>query len=86
MTTELYPFLAVRDTDAAARFYEAASGAAVVEAFGPVRVLEIEGCPVGLAPEASELGTPSPSGQSRPARRSCSRSRTRTTGCAGKRL
>ena len=27
---------------------------------GPVRVLEVEGCSVGLAPEAPELGTPSP--------------------------
>jgi PhnB protein len=58
--TELYPFLAVRDTDAASRFYAAAFGAAVVEKFGPVRVLEIEGFHVGLAPEAPELGTPSP--------------------------
>ena len=31
-----------------------------MERFGPVRVLEIEGCSVGLAPEAPELGTPSP--------------------------
>jgi PhnB protein len=57
---ELYPFLAVRDPEAAARFYADAFGAVVVQAFGPVRVLEIEGCHVGLAPEAPELGTPSP--------------------------
>jgi PhnB protein len=58
--TELYPFLAVRDTEAATQFYAEAFGADVVQAFGPVRVLEIEGCHVGLAPEAPELGTPSP--------------------------
>jgi PhnB protein len=58
--TELYPFLAVRDTEAASEFYGAAFGARVVERFGPVRVLEIDGCHVGLAPEAPELGTPSP--------------------------
>jgi len=58
--TELYPFLAVRDTEAAFRFYAEAFGAAVVEQFGPVFVLEIEGCHVGVAPAAPELGTPSP--------------------------
>ena len=58
--SDLYPFLAVRDTDAAAAFYAAAFGAAVVESFGPVKVLEIAGRHVGLAPEAPELGTPSP--------------------------
>jgi len=58
--TELYPFLAVRDTEAASRFYGEAFGAVVVESVGPVRVLEIDGCHVGLAPEAPELGTPSP--------------------------
>ena len=60
MTSDLYPFLAVRDTEAAARFYAAAFGATVVEQFGPVAVLEIGGRHVGLAPEAPELGTPSP--------------------------
>lgn len=58
--TDLYPFLAVRDTDAASEFYVEAFGAKVVQRFGPVRVLEIEGFHVGLAPEAPELGTPSP--------------------------
>lgn len=58
--TELYPFLAVRDTEAAYGFYAEAFGATVVEQFGPVFVLEIEGCRVGVAPEAPELGTPSP--------------------------
>jgi PhnB protein len=57
---DLYPFLAVRDTEAASGFYAEAFGAKVVERFGPVRVLEIEGFRVGLAPEAPELGTPSP--------------------------
>ena len=58
--SDLYPFLAVRDTEAAARFYEQAFGATVVEQHGPVAVLEIDGHPFGLAPEAPELGTPSP--------------------------
>ena len=58
--TDLYPFLAVRDTEAASEFYVEAFGAKVVQRFGPVRVLEIEGFHVGLAPEAPELGTPSP--------------------------
>jgi PhnB protein len=60
MAADLYPFLAVRDTEAASRFYAAAFAATVVEEFGPVFVLEIEGFHVGLAPEAPELGTPSP--------------------------
>jgi PhnB protein len=58
--TDLCPFLAVRDTEAAARFYAEAFGATVVQEFGPVRVLEVAGRPVGLAPEAPDLGTPSP--------------------------
>jgi len=57
---DLYPFLAVRDTEAASQFYAEAFGARVVEQFGPVRVLELDGFHVGLAPEAPELGTPSP--------------------------
>jgi PhnB protein len=61
----LYPFLAVRDTDAAIVFYEKAFGATVrqrVEApDGPVvAVLEVAGMPFGVATEAPELGTPSP--------------------------
>jgi PhnB protein len=58
--TDLAPFLAVRDTDAAAAFYAEAFGATVVEAFGPAKVLDIAGRRIGLAPEAPELGTPSP--------------------------
>jgi PhnB protein len=58
--TELYPFLAVRDTEESARFYAEAFGAKIVDRFGPVLVLEIGGRQVGLAPEAPELGTPSP--------------------------
>jgi PhnB protein len=61
----LYPFLAVRDTDAAIAFYAEAFGATVrerLEAPGGavVAVLEIEGLPFGVATEAPELGTPSP--------------------------
>jgi PhnB protein len=61
----LYPFLAVRDTDAAIAFYEKAFGATVrqrVEAPGGVvvAVLEIGGLPFGVATQAPELGTPSP--------------------------
>jgi PhnB protein len=57
---DLYPFLAVRDPEAAQSFYEQAFGATLVEAFGPVRILDIGGRRFGLAPEAPELGTPSP--------------------------
>jgi PhnB protein len=61
----LYPFLAVRDTDAAIAFYADAFGATVrerLEAPGGVvvAVLEIEGRPLGVATENSDLGTPSP--------------------------
>ena len=61
----LYPFLAVRDTDAAVVFYAEAFGATVRERFeapdGPVvAVLEIGGMPFGVATEAPNLGTPSP--------------------------
>jgi PhnB protein len=61
----LYPFLAVRDTDAAVEFYARAFGATVrqrVEAPTGVivAVIEIEGMPFGIATEAPELGTPSP--------------------------
>jgi PhnB protein len=63
--TALYPFLAVRDTDAAIEFYAEAFGATVrerVEAPGGVvvAVLEIAGMPFGVATEAPDLGTPSP--------------------------
>jgi PhnB protein len=61
----LYPFLAVRDTDAAIAFYAKAFGATVrerVEAPGGVvvAVLDIDGMPFGVATEAPDLGTPSP--------------------------
>jgi PhnB protein len=61
----LYPFLAVRDTDAAIAFYTEAFGATVrerLEAPGDVvvAVLEIDGMPFGVATEAPDLGTPSP--------------------------
>src|SRR5690349_6575787 len=61
----LYPFLAVRDTDAAIAFYAEAFGAAVrerLEAPGGVvvAVLEIDGMPFGVASENADLGTPSP--------------------------
>jgi PhnB protein len=61
----LYPFLAVRDTDAAIAFYTKAFGATVRERVeapgGPVvAVLEIAGMPFGVATESAELGTPSP--------------------------
>jgi PhnB protein len=61
----LYPFLVVRDTDAAIAFYAEAFGATVRERLeapdGPVvAVLEIDGMPFGVATEAPNLGTPSP--------------------------
>jgi PhnB protein len=61
----LYPFLAVRDTDAAIAFYREAFGATVrerLEAPGGVvvAVLELDGMPFGVATENAELGTPSP--------------------------
>jgi uncharacterized glyoxalase superfamily protein PhnB len=46
--SDLYPFLAVRDVDTAARFYARASAATVPQAVGPVKVLEIAG-PAGRA-------------------------------------
>ena len=63
--SSLYPFLAVRDTDAAIAFYAEAFGATVRERHeapdGPVvAVLEIAGMPFGVATEAPQLGTPSP--------------------------
>jgi PhnB protein len=62
----LYPFLAVRDADAAIDFYREAFGAVVRERLEApsgtpiVAVLEIDGMPFGLATEAPDLGTPSP--------------------------
>lgn len=63
--TALYPFLAVRDTDAAIDFYREAFGATVRERLeapdGPVvAVLEIDGMPFGVATENAQLGNPSP--------------------------
>jgi PhnB protein len=63
--TSLYPFLAVRDADAAAAFYSDAFGANIEERLEApdgrvVAVLAIAGMPFGVASEAPELGTPSP--------------------------
>jgi PhnB protein len=64
--SEIYPFLAVKDVDAAVAFYAAAFDAAeemerVGVPGGPqVALLLIEGHRVGVATEAPELGTPSP--------------------------
>jgi uncharacterized glyoxalase superfamily protein PhnB len=64
--TEIYPFLAVKDVDAAVAFYAEAFGAReemerVAAPDGPqVALLVIEGQHVGVATEAVDLGTPSP--------------------------
>jgi len=64
--TNLYPFLAVKDVDAAVAFYIAAFGAEeemerVRAPDGPqVAVLVISDCRFGVATESMELGTPSP--------------------------
>jgi uncharacterized glyoxalase superfamily protein PhnB len=63
---EIYPFLAVKDVDAAVAYYAEAFGASeemgrVVAPDGPqVALLLIEGQRVGVATEAPDLGTPSP--------------------------
>jgi PhnB protein len=63
---DIYPFLAVRDVDAAVTFYARAFGAIepgerVRAPDGPqVAVLSIAGHPLGVATEAPGLGTPSP--------------------------
>jgi len=63
---EIYPFLAVKDVDAAVAFYSEAFGATeamerVVAPDGPqVALLVIEGQQVGVATEAPDLDTPSP--------------------------
>ena len=63
---QIYPFLAVRDVDAAVAFYAEAFGATeemdrVVAPDGSqVALLLIEGQRVGVATEAPDLGTPSP--------------------------
>lgn len=64
--SSIYPFLAVKDVDAAVEFYTKAFGATetmerVRAPDGPqVAVLSILGCEVGVATENTELGTPSP--------------------------
>jgi PhnB protein len=64
--SDVYPFLAVRDVDAAVDFYRQAFGAIeererVRAPDGPqVAVLSIAGHPLGVATEAPDLGTPSP--------------------------
>ena len=64
--TDIHPFLAVRDVDAAVAFYTRAFGAVeegerlVAPDGRQVAVLSIDGWTVGVATEAPELGTPSP--------------------------
>jgi PhnB protein len=64
--SDVYPFLAVRDVDAAVAFYTRAFGAIeegerVRAPDGPqVAVLSIAGHRLGVATEAPALGTPSP--------------------------
>ncbi|MEV4451995.1 VOC family protein [Streptomyces mirabilis] len=64
--SDVYPFLAVSDVDAAVVFYAQAFGAIenaerVRAPDGPqVAVLSIAGHRLGVATEAPELGTPSP--------------------------
>jgi PhnB protein len=64
--SDVYPFLAVRDVDAAVDFYMQAFGAIeegerLRAPDGPqVAVLSIAGHSLGVATEAPDLGTPSP--------------------------
>jgi PhnB protein len=64
--TDVYPFLAVRDVEAAVAFYTQAFGAVeegdrVRTPEGPqVAILSIAGHRFGVATEAPDLGTPSP--------------------------
>lgn len=64
--SEIFPFLAVKDVDAAVAFYAAAFGAteAMERVVAPdgaqVALLMIEGQRLGVATEAPDLGTPSP--------------------------
>jgi len=64
--SDIYPFLAVRDVDAAVDFYVRAFGAIeererIRAPDGPqVAVLSIAGQRFGVATEAPDLGTPSP--------------------------
>jgi PhnB protein len=63
---DIYPFLAVKDVDAAVEFYTKAfdareAGERVRAPDGPqVALLSIGGHRVGVATEAPDLGTPSP--------------------------
>ena len=63
---EIYPFLAVKDVEAAVAFYAEAFGATeeierlVAPDGAQVALLVIEGQHVGVATEAPDLGTPSP--------------------------
>jgi PhnB protein len=63
---EIYPFLAVKDVDAAVVFYAEAFGATeeMERVSAPdgaqVALLLIEGQHIGVATEAPDLGTPSP--------------------------
>lgn len=64
--TSIFPFLAVKDVDAAVAYYAEAFGATEeMERHrapdGPqVAVLSVLGCQVGVATESTELRTPSP--------------------------
>jgi PhnB protein len=64
--SSIYPFLAVKDVDAAVAFYaDAFDAREEMQRFrdpdGPqVAVLIIHGCRVGVATENTDLGTPSP--------------------------
>jgi PhnB protein len=63
--SDVYPFLAVRDVDAAVAFYTQAFGAVEEERVNApdghqVAVLSIAGHRLGVATEAPDLGTPSP--------------------------
>jgi PhnB protein len=63
--SDVYPFLAVRDVEAAVAFYTQAFGAVEEERVRApdghqVAVLSIAGHRLGVATEAPDLGTPSP--------------------------
>lgn len=64
--TSVWPFLAVKDVDAAVAFYTEVFGAEEqMERFrsddgAQVAVLSIDGCSVGVATENTDLRTPSP--------------------------
>jgi PhnB protein len=64
--TEIHPFLAVRDVDAAVDLYGRAFAAVLVGEIlrapdgASVASMQIDGCEFGIASEAPGLGTPSP--------------------------